>query len=62
MVMGNDLVIATLVVVTIIVRGVLRCRLFLVTSGPNEVDRLVVQYFLLLVGGEVQGLAALQDD
>jgi len=38
MVMGNDLVITALIVVTIIVSGVLRRRLLLVTSCPNEVD------------------------
>jgi len=51
--MGNDLVITTLIVVTVIVSGVLRCRLLLVTPCSDEVDRLVVQYFLLLVGREV---------
>ena len=53
MVMGNDLVIATLIVVTVVVSGIIRCCLLLVTSCPDEVDRLVVQYFLLLVWGEV---------
>ena len=51
--MGDDLVITALVVVTVIVSGVLWCGLLLVTSCPDEVDRLVIQYFLLLVGGEV---------
>ena len=61
MIMGNNLVIATLVVITVIVCGVLRCRAFLVTSCPDEVYRLIVQNFLLLVGGKVLSLATLQD-
>ena len=59
--MGNKLVIATFIVVTVIICSVLRCCLLLVTSCPNEVYGLVVKDFLLLVGGKVLGLTTLQD-
>jgi len=61
MVMGNNLIITTFIVVTVIVCGVLRRCLLLVTSCPNEVYRLVVKDFLLLVGGKVLCLTTLQN-
>ena len=50
MVMGNNLVIAALIIITIIVGGILRRCTLLVTSCPDKVYRLVVKDFLLLVG------------
>lgn len=60
-VMGNNLVITTFIVVTIIICGVLWCCLLLVTSCPDEVHRLIVEYFLLLVRGKILGLTTLQN-
>ena len=59
--MGYNLVITTFIVVTVIIRGVLRYCLLLVASCSNEVHCLVVKYFLLLVRGKVLGLTTLQD-
>ena len=59
--MGNNLVIATLVVVTVVVCGVLRRCPLLVTSCPDEVHRLIVEDFLPLVRGKVLDLTTLQN-
>lgn len=61
MVMGHNLIVTTLVVIAVIVCGGLRCSLFLVTSCSDEVYRLIVENFLLLVGGKILHLVAFQD-
>lgn len=61
MVMGNNLVITAFIVIAVIICRVLRCSLFLVTPCPDEVDCLIVEDFLPLVGGKVLGLTAPQN-
>ena len=61
MVMGNNLVIAALIVIAVIVGRVLWCSLLLVTSCPEEVNCLIVENFLPLVGGKVLGFTAPQN-
>jgi hypothetical protein len=60
MVMGNNLVITAFIVIAMIVSRVLRCSLFLVTSCPDEVYRLIVEDLFPLVGGKVLGFTTPQ--
>lgn len=59
--MGDYEVVASFVIVTVIVRGIVNSRLLLVAPRANAIHRWIVQNFFAFVIGQMLCLVAVQD-